>query len=100
MAVTIRISKTNCEEQLRVFNRMHVGFSKNWMGGIHIQFCYIQEYQHEIWHRASSQAAADRSEQKITKLGMNAEKRAISSFLWEKIVKQYISLIYELQQSR
>ena len=52
----------------------------------------------KLLHSSIKQLLID--EQKITNLGMNAEKRAISSFLWEKIVKQYISLIYELQQSR
>ena len=52
----------------------------------------------KLLHSSIKQLLID--EQKITNLGMNAEKRAISSFLWEKIVKQYISLIYELHQSR
>ena len=52
----------------------------------------------KLLHSSIKQLLID--EQKITNLGMNAEKRANSSFLWEKIVKQYISLIYELHQSR
>jgi Glycosyltransferase len=52
----------------------------------------------KLLHSSIKQLLID--EQKISNLGMNAEKRANSSFLWEKIVKQYISLIYELHQSR
>ena len=52
----------------------------------------------KLLHSAIEQLLID--EQKINKLGINAEKRAVSDFLWENVVKKYTSLIYELNHAR